>query len=342
MKLSDLAHLIKKINYSSLSKIILFLSLSLLCVELTYRIYLFGINAFNYEKVNSMAVFTRTGFVRASEYPGVLYELKPNLRSHFKMAKFETNSQGLCDKEYQIKTDPGITRIVIIGSSFSMGSGVEIDEIYHSILEERLNSGLSGKRYEVINFAVAGYNLDMMLATLRYKALGYEPDLVVVSLTPFTHTSFFTLEKYHQPYQVHEKVNPFFRSFIYDTLLYPRLNTRRFKYKVTETDEIEARTRKVFRELYELSKEHNFKVVTLGLNKDPLKRDPYDLEKRLSKSYGFHFIDTKSFFINYDPSALAISKTDGHPNALAHSLFAEALYEGLSEFNLLNIGHGTY
>ena len=113
--------------------------MTLFCVEMTYRIYLFGMNAFSYKKLNTLVAITSTGFIRASEYPEVLYELKPNLRSYFKLVKFETNSQGLRDKEYRIKKEYGISRMVVIGSSYSMGSGVAIDETYHSILEERLN-----------------------------------------------------------------------------------------------------------------------------------------------------------------------------------------------------------
>ena len=188
----------------------------------------------------------------------------------------------------------------------------------------------------MINFGVGGYNYDLMLATLRYRALSYEPDMVIFSITPHTRSYFFNLEEYKKPYQVPQKRNVFFKSYA---------KNRLFPYKSTQSEqglcdeETEIRTSEIFRKLYELSNEYNFKVITLGLNSYPVlsRQQPFDLEESLSKLYGFHFIDTTPYFANYDYSILRINKTDEHPNALANSLFAEALYDGLNRFNLLNV-----
>ena len=113
------------------------------------------------------------------------------------------------DREYTIEKEDGVTRIAVIGSSFSMGSGLAIEEVFHSVLENRLNHEAGENRYEVINFSVGGYNFDMMLGTLRYRALRYEPDLAVFVLTPFTRGYLFKTEKYEKPYKVQAKQNVF-------------------------------------------------------------------------------------------------------------------------------------
>lgn len=307
--------------------------MSLVCVEMTYRIHLFGLDALSYEKMNSLRNIVQSDYVRVSQYPRVLYELKPNLRTYFKLKRFETNSQGLRDREYKLEKGEGVTRIAVVGSSHSMGSGIVNDEMYHSVMEERLNGVGKGVHYEVINFSVGGYNYDSILATLRYRAVSYKPDVVMIPLTQYTRRYFFKIEQYDEPYKVPDNEDAFFIPYA-KRRLFPFKHSE-FVAEVNEKEQ-EVRTREIFQEIEELSKEHNFKVVVLGLNRNPSKQ-PFDLEKELSGSLEFYFIDTAPYFVNYDSSELRITKLDNHPNALANSIYANALYEGLNEFNLLNI-----
>ena len=77
-----------------------------------------------------------------------------------------------------------------------------------------------------------------------------------------------------------------------------------FECEISE-EEAGARTIEVFEEMEKLSKAHGFKVVVLGLNRTPSKQ-PFDLEKSLSDSLGFYFIDTAPFFAGHDYADLRI------------------------------------
>ena len=92
------------------------------------------------------------------------YELIPN-------ADKSVNSFGMRDKEYSFKKPAGTFRIVLLGDSIT-----EYGE-WSDLVEDRLNA--SG-RFEILNCAVAGWNLCNYRAYLKYKGLSFKPDLVLV------------------------------------------------------------------------------------------------------------------------------------------------------------------
>ncbi|MFH1799245.1 MAG: hypothetical protein ABH891_00160 [Candidatus Omnitrophota bacterium] len=73
---------------------------------------------------------SRSGLFQAGD-SGINRELKPNLNRYFKMARFRTNSAGLRDKEYPIRKAPGTFRVAVLGDSFTMPAGVEIEDAFH-------------------------------------------------------------------------------------------------------------------------------------------------------------------------------------------------------------------
>lgn len=86
---------------------------------------------------------------------------------------FSTNSKGLRDREYELKKPEGITRIIVIGDSFTWGFGVSDDEIYTERLEAMLTDT------EVINLGVTGYGLRQEITYLEREGLQYDPDIVI-------------------------------------------------------------------------------------------------------------------------------------------------------------------
>ncbi len=123
-----------------------------------------------------------TGYLQKSDYPDVVYEFKPKIDSYFKLADFKTNSQGFRDKEYSLEKPEKTFRVAVIGGSFTVPAGVEIDEAFHSLLEERFKKENPGSNYEFINFGVSGYRINNKMATLKHKALKYNPDLILFIL----------------------------------------------------------------------------------------------------------------------------------------------------------------
>ena len=68
-----------------------------------------------------------------------------------------------------------------------------------------------------------------------------------------------------------------------------------------------------------------------------------ELLERESRRLGFHFLNTYPYFMDYlnrHPNAnlrtvFAVSEIDGHPNTLAHSINAEAIFDYLVARQLL-------
>jgi lysophospholipase L1-like esterase len=90
------------------------------------------------------------------------------------------NSQGFRDKEYKVKKDKNVFRILCLGDSSTFGFGVQLQETYHTLLENRLNKelGHSGIRFEIINAGVTGYTSCQGLGLYKLKGFKYTPDVV--------------------------------------------------------------------------------------------------------------------------------------------------------------------
>jgi len=150
------------------------------------RVYLFGPAGFSLAKVGSFSQIFNSGLVQPAANMEIWFELKPNQNKFFRGVLFKTNSQGLADDEYAFEKPPNTIRVAVVGSSWTMGSGVELDDIYHSVLERLFNESATGVRYEFINFGVENYGLQEIIATARYKALRYDPDLILLAMTEST------------------------------------------------------------------------------------------------------------------------------------------------------------
>ena len=99
----------------------------------------------------------------------------------------DINSDGFRDRAYSRRKSPGTFRIAVIGDSVGFGfctksTALDLDETFAKVLERDLN-GVSGAEasYEVLNYSVSGYNTLQEVEFLRWKALAYDPDLVLVA-----------------------------------------------------------------------------------------------------------------------------------------------------------------
>ena len=108
--------------------------------------------------------------------------------------ELRTNALGFRDHREAIGPKrPGEFRIVVLGDSFTVSAGVDYERIYTRRLERLLRE--AHPEVQVINLAVAGYNVVQYELVLREVALGLEPDLVLVALFPTNDFSNETLEE---------------------------------------------------------------------------------------------------------------------------------------------------
>lgn len=188
-----------------------FLILLLLVVEQSYRIYSLGSAAFSPRLFNSYNLLLKSDFVRLSEFPDIYFELKPDLDGWYRGNRFTTNSAGLADREYAREKPAGVTRVAVVGSSWTMATGVPQEAAWHARLESELNRGTTPPRFEFINFGVEYYGLRELVATVRHKVPLWQPDILHVDLTTFT--GYLLWDTADPGQRLPAKATPFFQSY---------------------------------------------------------------------------------------------------------------------------------
>ncbi|MBI4318547.1 MAG: hypothetical protein HY675_08660 [Chloroflexi bacterium] len=92
--------------------------------------------------------------------------------------QFAYNSEGWRDTSHAYEKPAGVTRIVVLGDSFSWGYGVAQSDAYPALLPALLRG--EGVDTEVITMAMPGWGPNQELVALTYEGLRYKPDVVVV------------------------------------------------------------------------------------------------------------------------------------------------------------------
>lgn len=102
---------------------------------------------------------------------------------HERVVRVATNADGLRGPGLPAAKAPGTTRLLALGDSFTFGDAVELEEAWPWRLQELLNQGVAGRRYEVVNAGVSGYGTGQM--RLLYASLEerLRPDVAVLGLT---------------------------------------------------------------------------------------------------------------------------------------------------------------
>lgn len=119
-------------------------------------------------------------FIVASPDPVLVYEMIPNLVVRFGGEEVRINSAGFRDDEFQIDKPARTTRIAVVGDSHSFGWRVAQDDSYPEVLEQILSRFGDGRRIQVMNFGVPGYNTVMEHELLVKKVAAYHPDILIL------------------------------------------------------------------------------------------------------------------------------------------------------------------
>ncbi|UCG57788.1 MAG: hypothetical protein JSU70_23350, partial [Phycisphaerales bacterium] len=91
-----------------------------------------------------------------------------------------TNSKGIrADEEIPYEKPDGVKRIVLLGDSFGMGYGVDLEDTFSSQMKKALEK--AGVRCEIVNLSVSGHGTAEQLITLRQEGLRYKPDVVLLA-----------------------------------------------------------------------------------------------------------------------------------------------------------------
>lgn len=113
--------------------------------------------------------------LRASAYPGLVYENTPNFVED---GERKFNSLGMRDDERVF--DPTRQSVVVVGDSIEAWRALPVGDMYPRRLEGLINAGADVDPVQVLNLGVTGYSLHQKLLMMQYRGLAWHPTLIVV------------------------------------------------------------------------------------------------------------------------------------------------------------------
>jgi hypothetical protein len=258
-------------------------------------------------------------------------ELMPSKEIHFRNATLRTNRWGMRDKDYERQPPDGTYRFALVGSSHVMGYGVDDDETFDALVEDRLNAGAAAtsvRAFEILNFAVDGYTPLQELVQLDTRVLDFGPHAVLY------------VAHYGAGYRASLHLLDMAQQGV--ALPYPELNdilaragidraTTRFEGEqriARVRDELIAWT---YRKIVATCRARGVLPMWVYLPQPGDSVSPEGLARftGIAEDAGFAILSLAEAFKGYDVLDVSFGEWDHHPNALGHRLIADELYRKL-------------
>lgn len=275
--------------------------------------------------------------------------VQPKQRGTYAGALYETNRSGLRGPWRPFQKQRGQYRIVLIGDSLAMGSGVVYEDTYGARLEKMFDG--ADVEVQVVNVAVAGLSIGAIAHRLEKLGLRYQPDLVVYGYTmndidgpAYRRTN---EDRYVNPYHHRDSPSRLVRWAgprlvnLWELIASPKGS---YSYELDDNyfhnpAAIEVVHQQLAR-IQRLSKQRGACSVLLVQPHfvmfhwlHPFERH-YEAVGRAAEERGFTVVQALPHFVAAWPNSARdywIHYNDSHPNPMGHRIFAEALYEGLQD-----------
>ena len=276
------------------------------------------------------------------------FELMPGVQRTLFGQPFVTNSFGMHSAEVSLEKPPRTFRIAVLGASMDMGWGVAYQETYTHLLEQWLNHhatrrGLdSGRRFEVLNFAVAAYSPLQRLETLRRKVLAFQPDMVIYSATMLD----LRLMEIHLCDALRTRADLTY-DFVKNVLERAGIGPEELRLdaegKLVFKEQLKTKLRSHYWELYDETlgvlasdcRAANIPAIVVIIPRvgkadaPPERAEPVARLKAISSHHALPVHDLSGTFDRLDPASIEIAAWDDHPNALGHRRLFLALVRDL-------------
>lgn len=114
-----------------------------------------------------------------------LWALEPGVNAYAPSygVEYRINSRGYRDDEILQEKPPGAFRVLALGDSVLFGQGVSFAETTAERIQSALSDVLPGRNVEVINTAVAGYNVYQYDVISGGEGAALSPDLILIGLS---------------------------------------------------------------------------------------------------------------------------------------------------------------
>ena len=266
---------------------------------------------------------------------GWVKKLQTSIQVTFKGAVVTTNSWGMRDQEYTLDKPPNSYRMALFGDSHTLGSGVNDEEVYSWLVEERLNREQPEGRklkYEILNFGVPGSGPIHKLATLEERALQFRPDAVLYAGTDLYEFKWavrdLAMISHGEPVPYPELVAITQEAGVYKRLLPEVVLQNRLRPYAKKL--LNAVYGRVVAHCHELEAECFF-VINANTSQLTAKQQQIVAETAaVARQAGFTVLDLTQAYAGVERlESLWVVPWDNHPNADGHRLLAEQLYQQL-------------
>jgi lysophospholipase L1-like esterase len=261
-------------------------------------------------------------------------ELMPSFVSFTSHGTIQTNRWGMRDRDYEKQRPANTYRIALLGASSVMGWGVGDDQTFESLLERRLNQDNPSQiaKFEILNFAVAGYQPPQQLPVLS-KAFAFEPNALFFVATgregsrAAAYLAEVIQKRISIPYSELRSLvsRAGITSDMSETLILRRLIPFRRELLAW-----------IYQRIADESRSRNIRPLFIFL---PQVREGNWVEEtpeilKTATEAGFKIIDLSDVYKKHGVNAIRLAEWDEHPNSLGHELIAERLYEELKSQQL--------
>ena len=278
------------------------------------------------------------------------------------------NNLGFRGTEQPIQKVPNTFRILVLGDSLTFGQGVEESEMYTSVLKKALVAKL-GPAIEVINTGVMGYSAVDEMNLLNQIGELLKPDLILIGFyeNDVKHGAQVKKEdrdRWAIPFPESAKEALISRSKLvrfvsvkYDqALLMAGIRSDHeasIERAYDENSEDWKQFVAAYRKIYEWTKTHHIPPPLVGLLLsspyfDPELNDFIHMTPKVEAhvrhmkqvqgflvGMGIPTVDYLPLFQRSNKQSMTVSKWEGHPNALAHRLYAEGFLDSILSLNLI-------
>jgi hypothetical protein len=245
------------------------------------------------------------------------------------------NSLGLRDREYQPAPGPNTFRVGLIGASHDMGEGVNDDETYENLVEDRLNRELGprvGKKFEILNFSVHGYRPTQKLSAIEQRMFPLHPQVILyVASTAELSWTFLSVRHLVK----NQLLDQF--PFIKDAMVRANIRPEALPEDEVLKAKLEPFAEDTFRAILErfrdgaLSRGIRPALAILEIpNDNRLSRlgdDTFDRLVNIGRLAKLPILDLRGSFADvWDRKSLWVAPWDDHTNPQGHRLLANRLY----------------
>ena len=270
-------------------------------------------------------------------------ELRPRISITFHGAPFHTNQWGMRDRDYQLQKAPGTYRIVLLGGSYIMGTGVSDSQTFDNLVEDRLNQDDKGKpynKYELLNFGTGGYSELQDLMLMETQAFKFQPDAVFLFANP--RDGDFSIQ--HLEDRIQNGITipyPGLQAIVQKAGVTKGMQPPQMEQRLTPfKPEIMAWT---YQQIAADCKAHGVRCIWIYLTMPGSNAKEPDLLglEGLAKQAGLFTINMTGVYDGVPVDSITLSNWDEHPNAKGHAIIAARLYQLLhtsSAWTALGLG----